>query len=91
MKDVTAQLAEALRARVALIADEESRKDTERHMERLRQISERISELTAALPPPVDPHLEHYLKRCSYSKALEFLEGVAPPRSRRLSESAPEN
>jgi hypothetical protein len=83
MKDVTAQLTETLRARIALIADEESRKDTQGHMERLRQVSERISELTAALPLPIDPRLEHYLKRCSYSKALEFLEAAAP--------SAPEN
>jgi hypothetical protein len=27
-----------------------------------------------ALPAPVDPQLAHFLSRCSYEKALEFLE-----------------
>lgn len=75
MKDSTAQLAHALRERLELIADENSRRDAQRHMERLRQISERIDELAAALPSPIDPRLKHYLDRCSYDKALEFLEG----------------
>ena len=74
MKDSLVQLAEALRERLALIADEDSRRDAQGHMERLRRVSDRISELAAALPPPVDPRLEHYLARCSYGKALEFLE-----------------
>ena len=78
MKDATDQLTDALRERLALIADESSRRDAQRHMERLRQVSERISELATALPPPVDPRLEHYLARCSYSKALEFLEAGSP-------------
>jgi hypothetical protein len=89
MTDATARLTEVLRERLALIADEDSREDAPRHTERLRQVSEEITKLAAALPPPVDPRLEHYLTRCSYSKALDFLEGAAPPRSRRLSESAP--
>ena len=75
MKDGTAKLMDALRERLALIADENSRRDAQGHMERLRRVSERISELAAGLPRPVDPRLEHYLARCSYSKALEFLEG----------------
>jgi hypothetical protein len=83
MKDATAQLRDALRERLALIADEDSRRDVQRHVERLRQVSERISDLTAGLPPPVDPRLAHYIARCSYSKALEFLETAAP--------STPEN
>jgi hypothetical protein len=74
MNDPTAQLTDALRERLVLIADEDSRRDSQGHMERLRQVSERIGELAAALPPPVDPRLAHYLARCSYSKALEFLE-----------------
>lgn len=78
MKDATAQLTDALRERLALIADEDSRRDAQGHMERLRQISERISELGAALPRPVDPRLEHFLARCSYSKALEFLQTDQP-------------
>ena len=74
MKDAVTQLTNALRARLALIADEESRRDARGHMERLRQVSERITELAARLPQPVDPRLQHYLERCSFSKALEFLE-----------------
>jgi hypothetical protein len=75
MKDATAQLRDALRERLDLIADKDSRRDASGHMQRLRQVSERISELAAKLPTPVDPRLQHYLARCSYSKALEFLEG----------------
>ncbi len=77
MKDAMAQLGDALRERLALIADENSRRDGQAHMGRLREVSERISELAAELPRPVDPRLKHYLERCSYSKALEFLEGRA--------------
>ena len=72
------ELANALRERLALIADGNSRLDAQRHTERLRQVSERINELAAALPPPVDPRLKHYLERCSYSKALELLETNLP-------------
>jgi hypothetical protein len=74
MSAAETQLAHALRARLALIADEESRRDAQSHMERLRQISEHITELSAELPQPVDPRLKHYLDRGSFSKALEFLE-----------------
>ncbi len=79
MKDATTRLTQALRERLALIADEGSRRDAQGHMERLRQVSERINELAAELPEPIDPRLKHYLDRCSYSKALEFLEGSAMP------------
>ena len=44
------------------------------HMARLRAVSEKIEELQAALPQPIDPRLAHYLQRRSYDKALEFLE-----------------
>jgi hypothetical protein len=74
MKDTPAKLAAALRERLTIVADEESRRDTNKHVERLRQISDRINELESHLPQPVDPRLKHYLARCSYSKALEFLE-----------------
>ena len=43
-------------------------------MARLRAVSEKIEELQAALPQPVDPRLAHYLQRRSYDKALELLE-----------------
>lgn len=67
------ELAEALRERLAVIADEASRGKPEAHTERLRKISERIEQLSDALPRPVNPQLAHYLARRSYDKALEFL------------------
>lgn len=74
MEDVTANLAAALRERLAIIADKPSRKDEEKHLARLRAVSEKIDHLQTALPEPVDPRLAHYLQRQSYDKALEFLE-----------------
>jgi hypothetical protein len=70
-----ADLREALRERLAIIGDEESRRDEKKHMARLSAVSEKIDKLEADLPRPIDPQLAHYLKRRSYDKALEFLEG----------------
>jgi hypothetical protein len=67
-------LREALRERLTIIHDEESRRDAATHMARLSAVSEKIDKLEAALPRPIDPQLAHYLKRRSYDKALEFLE-----------------
>ncbi len=69
-----ADLAQALRERVAIIHDEESRRDEAKHIARLKAISERIDDLQTRLPKPIDPRLAHYLQRKSYDKALEFLE-----------------
>ncbi len=67
-------LAAALRERLAIIADRELfQRDPALHLERLRAISERVTALQAQLPAPIDPQLAHYLQRCSYDKALEFL------------------
>jgi hypothetical protein len=74
MEDAATDLAQALRERLAIIHDEESRRDTEAHMRRLSAISEKIDKLQASLPRPIDPQLAHYLQRRSYDKALEFLE-----------------
>lgn len=69
------ELAAALRERLAVIADREFyARDPAAHMEKLRAASERIAELQAQLPAPVDPRLQHYLERCSYDKALAHLE-----------------
>jgi hypothetical protein len=73
-------LTTALRERLAIVSDENSRRDPEKHMARLRAISENIDNLAAALPKPIDPQLAHFLQRKSYDKALEFLEGRAPSR-----------
>jgi hypothetical protein len=67
-------LRDALRERLAIIHDEQSRLNADAHMARLRAVSEKIEELQAALPQPIDPRLAHYLQRRSYDKALEFLE-----------------
>ena len=67
-------LAEALRERLAIIQDEESRRDHAKHIDQLRAVSEKIDKLQEALPQPIDPRLAHYLQRRSYDKALEFLE-----------------
>ena len=74
MEKAIADLRDALRERLAIIQDEESRRDEEKHVARLRAVSEKIDKLQAALPQPVDPQLAHYLQRRSYDKALEFLE-----------------
>ncbi len=67
-------LATALRERRALVADEASRRDPEQHIAKLQSISEKIVTLQEQLAQPVDPQLAHFLARCSYDKALEFLE-----------------
>jgi hypothetical protein len=67
------ELIEALRERLKIISDEEGRCHPEQHVKRLREISERIEALVAALPRPIPPRLAHFLERRSYDKALEFL------------------
>jgi hypothetical protein len=70
---ILAELAEALRERLEIIGDEESRRDPGRHTERLREVSEKIDLIERRLPPTIDPQLRHFLQRRSYSKALELL------------------
>jgi hypothetical protein len=74
MENAIVDLVEALRERLAIIHDEQSRRDPKKHLARLQAVSEKIHSLQAALPRPVDAQLAHYLKRHSYDKALEFLE-----------------
>jgi hypothetical protein len=76
MENRFADLLEALRERLAIIRDEQSRRDEAKHLARLRAVSEKIEKLQAVLPQPIDPRLAHYLQRRSYDKALEFLEGT---------------
>ena len=75
MEDALRDLAEALRERLAVIRDEESRRDEATHIERLKAVSEKIEKLQREVPQPIDPRLAHYLERKSYDKALEYLEG----------------
>jgi uncharacterized membrane protein YccC len=79
MDDSLTALAAALRERLAIIADEESRHDPERHTNRLREVSETIEQLEQQLPETIDPQLRHFLQRRSYSKAIELLERQVVP------------
>ena len=74
MQKELVDLITALRERLAIIADENSRRDSATHTARLRAVSEKIDNLVAELPKPSDPQLAHFLQRKSYDKALEFLE-----------------
>jgi hypothetical protein len=78
MEKALVDLKNALRERLAIIRDEKSRSDESAHLARLQNVSQKIEKLEAALPRPIDPQLAHFLKRKSYDKALEFLEGDAP-------------
>ena len=71
-------LASALRERLEIVADQQSRRDAPRHMARLQAVSEKIEALQKALPPGTDPRLKHYLDRRSYDKALEWIETNSP-------------
>lgn len=74
MEGILADLRATLRERLAIIGDETSRRDAATHMERLREVSDRIEALERELPRGIDPQLRHFLQRRSYSKALELLE-----------------
>ena len=68
-------LAEALRDRLAVVADHQQRdQNPEAHLTRLKQASELIEQLRSRLAANADPMLVHYLGRMSLSKALEFVE-----------------
>lgn len=75
MEEALLDLAEALRERLAVIRDEQSRRDEVTHVERLKAVSEKIERLQRNVPQPINPRLAHYLERKSYDKALEYLEG----------------
>jgi hypothetical protein len=74
MENAILDLVAALRQRLMIIGDENSRRDPEAHTARLHKVSEKIEKLAAALPRPVNRELAHFLQRKSHDKALEFLE-----------------
>jgi hypothetical protein len=74
MESALADLAQALRERVEVIRDEESRRDETKHIDRLRAVSEKIDRLQESLTSSIDARLKHFLDRKSYDKALEYLE-----------------
>jgi len=70
-------LAEALRERQRLIADREFYgNDPAGHLAALQRVSQEITDNSAALPSPAPPQLAHYLQRCSYDKALAWIESA---------------
>jgi hypothetical protein len=77
MERALADLTQALRERLSVIRDDESRRDHAKHIDRLRAVSEKIDRLQESLPASTDPRLKHYLDRKSYDKALEYLEATA--------------
>jgi hypothetical protein len=70
---ILTELADALRERLEIVGDEESRRDPVRHTKRLKEVSQKIERIEHRLPPSIDPQLRHFLQRRSYSKALELL------------------
>ncbi len=76
LDNLLSNLASALRDRLSLIANEESRSDVAAHTERLRIVSEKLDRIERQLPPGTDPQLRHFLQRRSYSKALDHLTGL---------------
>ena len=75
MPDLFAELAAALRERLTVIADRELyARDPAAHLEKLKAVSEKITQLGDALPRPLPGDFAHYLQRASYEKALAWLE-----------------
>ena len=73
--DPLPELAAALHERLAVIADRAFyQRDPAAHLAALQAASARITALAVQLPPGTDPQFAHYLQRCSYDKALAFLE-----------------
>lgn len=77
------ELITALRERREIIADRGwYERDAAGHLAALQRVSEEIVQGAARLPRPLPGQLAHYLERCSYDKALAFLEGgerAVPP------------
>lgn len=73
-----APLAEALRERLAVIADHAHRdRDQAGHLQRLIDVSGRIDSLISSLPSQaLDSQFRHYLEKKSYDKALAWIEGA---------------
>jgi len=74
MPDLYDELADALRERLAVIADRAFyERDPAGHLEKLKAVSEKITQLGTALPRPVPGDFAHYLQRQSYQKALDWI------------------
>ena len=81
--EIYSQLAQSLRRRREVVADRGwYNRDAVGHLEELKNVSEQIVHLGSVLPSPVHPQLRHFLDRCSYDKALEFIEAGGGPGER---------
>lgn len=69
------ELAAALKHRISTIGDTAFRdRDPSAHLAELKAASEKIVALQKQLPAGTDPQLLHFLERCSFDKALAFVE-----------------
>jgi hypothetical protein len=74
-EQLEAELIVALKKRLEIIGDRALREsDPERQLEELRKVSEKIDELQRQLPATAHPQLIHYFERCSYDKALAWIQ-----------------
>ena len=81
MQNTIVDLAAALRERLAIVGDETSRRDPEKHLTRLREISEKIDNLAAAPVDVVSVHLpattaETYLAVMGVDRFTEVIENI---------------
>jgi Mg-chelatase subunit ChlI len=75
MNAIYQSLAEALHERLEVIADRAAyQRDPAAHLARLQAASDKVTAAARQLPDNVPPELSHYLARCSYDKALAFIE-----------------
>ena len=77
--DLFTELENALRERLAVIGDRALyERDPAAHLEKLKAVSERITQIGNALPRPLPGDFAHYLQRASYEKALAWLDARKP-------------
>ena len=68
-------LAELLRRRIEIIGDHAWRDaDAEAHLEALKNVSLEIEAAHQSMADQLPFRLNHFLERCSYDKALAFIE-----------------
>ncbi len=68
-------LSNVLKKRLAIISDRAAyQNDPQGHLVRLQAVSEQIQILQGRLPLENHPQLKHYLERCSYDKALAYID-----------------
>jgi len=68
------ELKQLLTRREEVIADHTFRdRDSEKHLAELIRVSEEINSWYEANKKGLDSQLHHFLVKCSYSKALEYI------------------